>query len=183
PDPVCTQPLEQLDGARGADVAIAVADEQPDLRRARDRREVGPLLERRVDPPGLDCDGRPRVEERRRLDGEPAAARVADEDERRLRMAELLEPRAHACDDAVARLRVARGLLVARVDDVVARAGEVEEPLLVLKARVLREAVEERDDRLRLPFRTHEPELPGALPVRPLQLERVSGAARAATGE
>ena len=63
------------------------------------------------------------------------------------------ERAADRADDVVARVRLGRRLLVARVDHVVALAGEVRLPRLELLARVLAEPVQKDDDGLRLPLR------------------------------
>ena len=68
------QPVVELERTRVADAVILVADEDVEVRRRRDQLEVGRRLHLRIDLARIEGDHQPRLQERGRLDGEPAAA-------------------------------------------------------------------------------------------------------------
>ena len=149
-EPALLEREQQVGRAVRADDLVLIPAEHEDFREAVELREVGALLfgagrEDGENPPRLQRLRR----DRRPVDHEPAAARIADADERPRLAPEDVERRLDGLVDVLRRAVAARLLLVTRVDDRAPARDEVPEPRPVMHGRDLARvavAVDEDDD-------------------------------------
>src|SRR5207247_4711633 len=144
---------EEVRRASGSDLRVAVSDEEDEAHARRDRAQV----ELRVEQYRKDGENGAREPElrmeRRVIDSETAATRVADQNHREPLRLDLRGGRRERVEEEAEPARVAGDRLVAWVDDGVALGGQVSKPGPVVRWCVfghIASAVDEDDKALRL---------------------------------